>query len=76
MEKARKKRPELAMEEFKLIFGSKYRQTLSEVKETLRSREPVADKYVATLVRRIDQSIFIVNQIATGPIRQFLRRVS
>lgn len=35
VEKARKKKPELTIEEFKLNYGLRYRQTLSEVKEVL-----------------------------------------
>jgi len=34
-ERAKKKRPDLTMDEFKAIFGSRYRQILTEVKEVL-----------------------------------------
>lgn len=44
-EDAKKKRPELTMEEFKLIYGSKYRQTLAEVKEVLANLKKLFPGY-------------------------------
>ena len=44
-ERAKKKRPDLTLAEFKEIFGSRYRQVLAEVKETLANLKTHFPKY-------------------------------
>lgn len=44
-ERAKKKRPELTIDEFKLTFGSKYRQTLEEVKTVLANLKQQFPEY-------------------------------